>query len=274
MFKAPFSFEGRIDRIEYFASILFSFLGRLLIVYLVFDGLKLDDSETINNELRFFYFLFSLPIYIFLLAQGSKRCHDIGVNGWYQLIPFYVFYLLIAKGVEGDNIYGKDTSGNIINKGFQNQNNYLSKSNKNLHSGPSYKQEVQDALRRLQEWNCDVPAIIIVATDLIYKRDFTWAQDMLETGDNYNDKVFAIKCLLGYCYINNSNDNKAYDCALSIGSIIDERKINHDQLLELRGIIGSLLPDSLHKLANVAVLFSNKQLAQKLKISAMSIEKV
>jgi uncharacterized membrane protein YhaH (DUF805 family) len=41
----------------------------------------------------------------FILAQGAKRCHDIGKSGWWQFIPFYPFFLMFEKGQEGKNKY-------------------------------------------------------------------------------------------------------------------------------------------------------------------------
>lgn len=59
--------------------------------------------------------LVSMVIYIpflwFIFAQGAKRCHDKGVNGWWQLLPFYGLILLFYKGDIGPNEYGDDPKG-------------------------------------------------------------------------------------------------------------------------------------------------------------------
>jgi len=48
-----------------------------------------------------------IPMLWFLWAQGAKRCHDIGHSGWYQIIPFYMLWMIFAKGEEGiQNKYG------------------------------------------------------------------------------------------------------------------------------------------------------------------------
>ena len=47
-------------------------------------------------------------IYWFVLSQGAKRCHDMGVSGLYQLIPFYVFAMIFSEGQNKKNIYGQD----------------------------------------------------------------------------------------------------------------------------------------------------------------------
>ena len=74
MFKSPFSFNGRIRRLEFGLSIL---------IYYAY--LFLSMGLAIGEE----FFVVMIPAYWFILAQGSKRCHDRGNSGWYQLIPFY-----------------------------------------------------------------------------------------------------------------------------------------------------------------------------------------
>jgi len=90
MFSNPFSFDGRIRRTEYGISLIIYFVIALFLNLMVISGVEAN---------------FLLPIYIpmlwFLLAQGAKRCHDIGNTGWFQIIPFYVFWLIFAKGEFG-----------------------------------------------------------------------------------------------------------------------------------------------------------------------------
>ena len=92
MFSAPFSFDGRIRRTEYGISFIIYIFSYALIA-------AIAKSSSI-------FFIAFIPLLWFLWAQGAKRCHDRGNSGWYQLIPFYVFWLLFAEGDNFDNEYG------------------------------------------------------------------------------------------------------------------------------------------------------------------------
>jgi uncharacterized membrane protein YhaH (DUF805 family) len=78
MFKNPFSFEGRIRRTEY---------GLSFIIYAVIAAIINVAIITIRDAGIFG--LAYIPLLWFLWAQGAKRCHDVGNNGWWQIIPFY-----------------------------------------------------------------------------------------------------------------------------------------------------------------------------------------
>ena len=97
MFKNPFSFSGRIRRTEYglsyliYVAVLFTFIWAT------------EGTGTIGS---FIYVGVYLGLLWFLLAQGAKRCHDLGNSGFYLLIPFYVLYMLFADGKNGTNSYG------------------------------------------------------------------------------------------------------------------------------------------------------------------------
>lgn len=92
MFSDSFSFDGRIRRTEYGISFII-----YIFAYAITIGLLKASS---------IFGLAYIPILWFLWAQGAKRCHDRGNSGWYQIIPFYVFWMLFAEGDSGDNEYG------------------------------------------------------------------------------------------------------------------------------------------------------------------------
>ncbi|MEZ5003096.1 MAG: DUF805 domain-containing protein [Chitinophagales bacterium] len=101
MFKNPFSFKGRIRRLEYGLSYL-AYIFFMILIVLVDEAILGENS--IDGLLVILY----IPIFWFLLAQGTKRCHDRDNSGWYQLIPFYQLWMLFAPGDVGENTFGPD----------------------------------------------------------------------------------------------------------------------------------------------------------------------
>lgn len=98
MFKNPFSFNGRIRRTEFgisYALSLFFIYGFAFAI----EGFNLGGYQLIV--------LFAAS-YWFMFAQSAKRCHDLGNNGFYQIIPFYIFVLLFSEGHGRNNKYGAD----------------------------------------------------------------------------------------------------------------------------------------------------------------------
>lgn len=109
MFKAPFSFNGRIRRLEY---------GLSYLIYLVFAlpfniYLRMSENsyEGPSGTVLAIFFILMIPFLWFMLAQGAKRCHDRGNSGWFQLIPFYGLWMLFADGENGPNEYGPNPKG-------------------------------------------------------------------------------------------------------------------------------------------------------------------
>lgn len=96
MFAAPFSFDGRIRRKEYGIS--------LLIFYFLYVGIaaSLLKGRSSSGFIGILY----IPLIWFILAQGAKRCHDRNNSGWYQIIPFYGFWMLFAEGDMQTNNFG------------------------------------------------------------------------------------------------------------------------------------------------------------------------
>ncbi|MFW0718595.1 DUF805 domain-containing protein [Pedobacter sp. N23S346] len=99
MFKAVFSFKGRIRRTEYVLTQIFY----LICLYSIIAIAETEGSEP-------FSLLLLIPIYI-LIAQTAKRCHDRGSSGWFMLVPFYGIILLFGAGDYGPNEYGDNPKG-------------------------------------------------------------------------------------------------------------------------------------------------------------------
>lgn len=108
MFQNAFSFDGRIRRTEFGIS--------FIIYVVVVSTINLVVAES-NGDLGIIGFGV-IPAIWFLWAQAAKRCHDLGNNGWWQLIPFYVLWLIFQDGEQGTNDYGENPKGiqqNITN---------------------------------------------------------------------------------------------------------------------------------------------------------------
>jgi uncharacterized membrane protein YhaH (DUF805 family) len=103
MFKNPFSFDGRIRRIEFGLSYIIYMICYVAILSLIGAGN--------GNDMFAIFGLALIPCLWFFFVQAAKRCHDRNNNGWYQLIPFYVFWLLFAESDYGENDYGDNPKG-------------------------------------------------------------------------------------------------------------------------------------------------------------------
>lgn len=102
MFSHPFSFSGRIRRLEY---------GLSYIIYYLWSGIISAAVERGSEAVSIICLISFIPAIWFILAQGCKRCHDRENSGWYQIIPFYFLWMLFADGDVGENDYGPNPKG-------------------------------------------------------------------------------------------------------------------------------------------------------------------
>ncbi len=96
MFKNLFSPKGRIRRLEFGISVIIVCIFGLMI-----SGIMVIKKAPI-------FCLLHIPFLWFMVIETIKRCHDRGKSGWYQLIPYYFFWLLFAEGDYGKNKYGSN----------------------------------------------------------------------------------------------------------------------------------------------------------------------
>lgn len=109
-FQKPFSFEGRISRGEYFVSLIIVYAIYIVVPLILNIVYKVMFAD--SDEFRFILYIPYLGLFFivewFYIAQGTKRCHDRGNSGWYQLIPFYFLVMLFGIGQFGENGWGTD----------------------------------------------------------------------------------------------------------------------------------------------------------------------
>lgn len=101
MFQTPFSFEGRIRRSEF---------GISLIIYAVCYAILKGALDSRAEGVDILGLLF-IPMVWFLWAQGAKSCYDLGKSGFWQLIPFYIFWMLFEDGHQWENEFGENPKG-------------------------------------------------------------------------------------------------------------------------------------------------------------------
>ena len=94
MFKAPFSFAGRIGRIEY----LLTGLGLIFTAGL--------SSSFMRGDGEAFGVIIMLIAFWVVIAQGWKRSQDAGWHGIIGVIPYVNFVLLFVGGDQGANAHG------------------------------------------------------------------------------------------------------------------------------------------------------------------------
>ena len=100
----PFSFKGRIGRVQLILSYVMGFVAWFAIY-------ALSEPALEYNSNIFLLFLACTAVFFwFLYAQCAKRCHDLGKSGAWMFVPFWNVLLFFAEGEEQDNQYGQGTA--------------------------------------------------------------------------------------------------------------------------------------------------------------------
>jgi len=107
-----FTTDGRIGREKYWSIILITILWIVFFFLLVVGfagsiiGALFLGQEGVISIGVIIISCFQLALLWQFLSYGAQRCHDLGKSGFYQLIPFYVLFMLFQAGDVGDNEYG------------------------------------------------------------------------------------------------------------------------------------------------------------------------
>lgn len=98
----PFSFKGRIGRVQLILSYVVGFVvwfASFFLYYLEY-----------NSNIFLLFLACTVVFFWFLYAQCAKRCHDLGKSGAWMFVPFWNVLLFFAEGEEQDNQYGQGTT--------------------------------------------------------------------------------------------------------------------------------------------------------------------
>ena len=94
-----FSFKGRAKRAEYCAITI------PLGILLESSTWIIPDSAYNNPFVVAILYIAGILCFCIGIATSTRRCHDLGYNGFWQLMPFFFILLLFSKGQDGENKY-------------------------------------------------------------------------------------------------------------------------------------------------------------------------
>ena len=98
-----FSFKGRAHRAEYWGI-------NLPIAIIARSSASIPDDAYDNLGVCLIIILLSVLILWICIATNTRRCHDLGHNGFWQFIPFYGIWMAFVAGQEGKNEYDLNPS--------------------------------------------------------------------------------------------------------------------------------------------------------------------
>ncbi len=109
-FVRVFSFKGRISRTEYALSHLiipgYFVVMCFVNVYADISSLFIGSEGAVGTYDRILWSCLLVTTW-FCVAQGVKRCHDVGWSGWCIYIPFVHLLMLFKRGTGVVNAYGQ-----------------------------------------------------------------------------------------------------------------------------------------------------------------------
>lgn len=132
LWKRKFSFSGRSSRKEFwlgFAALWVLYYAAFSTIYAIFilciTGISRTalNSEVLADAFIILYIVAGLTIFTVSIALNTRRLHDIGKSGWWQLISFIpligglVLFIWFLRPSDGDNKYGpEDYYDSILEK--------------------------------------------------------------------------------------------------------------------------------------------------------------
>lgn len=107
--------KGRIGRMSFFLyNLVYGNVGGLLggiIVYMIGMLIDGESSQEIFIGIVVVVLLSIAALFVIYMSVCLciRRCHDIGLSGWWAIlgfIPYINLFLIFKKGQQRDNIYG------------------------------------------------------------------------------------------------------------------------------------------------------------------------
>ena len=106
-----FVYRGRASRLEFWSYVLLYVPFLYCVSYLVgflLGGMLLVDAEVLDQIVTMIAVIFSLPLF----SLQTRRLHDIGKSGWWQLVVWVPIVSLLnlywycKKGDQNKNSFG------------------------------------------------------------------------------------------------------------------------------------------------------------------------
>lgn len=121
LWKRKFSFSGRSSRTEYWLGVAalwigsyvsFSILYAIFLFFIIGISRTALNAEVLADAFIVLYIVTGLTIFLASIALNTRRLHDIGKSGWWQLlnlIPLIgslVLFIWFIRPSDDDNPYG------------------------------------------------------------------------------------------------------------------------------------------------------------------------
>jgi uncharacterized membrane protein YhaH (DUF805 family) len=116
--KDLFKLKGRVNRGQFLINLIFIIFICItikiilielfnILFYLIFQYYNYYYNIYLYFNIKsIIIYTVELVFLVLIFFLGAKRCHDLGKNGWWQFIPFYILWMLFKKGQFQKNKYG------------------------------------------------------------------------------------------------------------------------------------------------------------------------
>jgi len=148
---------NRISRGEYCRGVLPCILIAIAILGTYYWYFNSRRHKSVYRE-KFMLGILITPLFTACWQQGMRRCHDLGLSGWWQVMPFFnPICLMFMEGEKGTNKYGpnpialEETHGTLENAQSIQENNQKTESiEQNMSTTPKDLNSKIEVLERFK----------------------------------------------------------------------------------------------------------------------------